>query len=280
MGEVEQFSFHNEARTPGFPRVLDAMRRVDRKDFLDDIFFGSWLFDMDYSWEVERDLKSLVELASNPQEGGLEEAFRAFNDKFVELVRRRTVGVRWNQREQAYLNQGVMLMEHYGCTSPWAVAFMLDQLRLEPGMNVLEIGTGCGYNAAVTSSLIEPDGRLVTVERIPKLIGIGKRHLVGHFGEQGYRQRFRLVCGDGSMGYSTGAPYDRIYLTAGVDRTRFDESCFAAQLNPGHGILLFPETGSLQKAGAFIVKEYRQGELIDEKSFEGITWSALVGKNA
>jgi protein-L-isoaspartate(D-aspartate) O-methyltransferase len=75
-----------------------------------------------------------------------------------------------------------------------------------PLLNVLEIGTGCGYQTAVLAPLVD---KLYTIERIEPLLKRAKERLK----ELGIRNvRFRH--GDGSKGWKTHAPYDGILVAA------------------------------------------------------------------
>ncbi|MGQ0836228.1 MAG: protein-L-isoaspartate(D-aspartate) O-methyltransferase [Gammaproteobacteria bacterium] len=92
-------------------------------------------------------------------------------------------------------------------SQPYIVARMTEAL-LESGPlhNVLEIGTGCGYQTAVLALLVE---RLYTIERIEPLISRAKQRMK----ELGIRNvRFRH--GDGSLGWKAHAPYDGILVAA------------------------------------------------------------------
>src|SRR5215207_6665082 len=91
------------------------------------------------------------------------------------------------------------------------LVLMLEQLQLEEGMNVLEVGAGTGYNAALLSLLVGSRGRVVSVDVDPELARGARRALrVG-----GYR--LRVVAGDGRAGFAERAPYDRIIVTASSD---------------------------------------------------------------
>ena len=93
-------------------------------------------------------------------------------------------------------------------SQPAIMASMLEQLRLEPGMRVLEIGAGTGYNAALLSLLVGDRGRVVSVELDPELARRARRALRG----DGFK--VRVVVGDGRDGFPGQAPYDRIIVTA------------------------------------------------------------------
>lgn len=94
-------------------------------------------------------------------------------------------------------------------SAPHMVALMTDALLPMPGMLVLEVGSGSGYQAAVLGRIVEPSGRVVTVERIPALAERARAALR----ETGVTN-VDVKTGDGSMGYAPGAPYDRIVVTA------------------------------------------------------------------
>ena len=103
---------------------------------------------------------------------------------------------------------------------PAIMAQMLERLRLEDGMRVLEIGAGTGYNAALLSLLAGRRGRVVSVDVDAKVAATARRAL--HVG--GYSAR--VVVADGRAGLARSAPYDRIIVTASSDtvpRPWFDQ---------------------------------------------------------
>ena len=110
---------------------------------------------------------------------------------------------------------------------------MLEQLRVVPGMRVLEIGAGAGYNAALLAELVGPVGSVTTIELDPELASEAAAHLA----VAGYSPaRARVIAGDGWAGWAEGAPWDRIEATVGV----WDISpAWVEQLASG-GVLLAP----------------------------------------
>jgi protein-L-isoaspartate(D-aspartate) O-methyltransferase len=92
-------------------------------------------------------------------------------------------------------------------SQPYMVARMTEALLAAgPVLKVLEIGTGCGYQSAVLSPLVE---KVYTIERISSLLGRARRTL--------RELRIRNVNfrhDDGSVGWATRAPFDGILLTA------------------------------------------------------------------
>ena len=96
-------------------------------------------------------------------------------------------------------------------SQPDIMAIMLEQLDLQPGHRVLEIGTGTGYNAALMAHIVGETGWVVTVDIDQDLIETAREHLKTAGIEQ-----VELICADGGYGYPDAAPFDRIILTVGA----------------------------------------------------------------
>lgn len=96
-------------------------------------------------------------------------------------------------------------------SAPWMVAVMLEELDVQPGDRVLEIGAATGYNAALLDELAEPGGAVTTIELDADLAQRARDALTatGH-------ARVHVVTGDGALGDPDHAPYDKIVVTAGV----------------------------------------------------------------
>ena len=115
-------------------------------------------------------------------------------------------------------------------SQPALMAQMLDQLSVEPGMAVLEIGTGTGYNAALLGQLVGPAGAVLTIDVDPVITGPARRHLAA-----AGASNVEVVTGDGWQP-ETGARFDRIEATVGV----WDLSpAWVERLEPG-GVLVAP----------------------------------------
>jgi protein-L-isoaspartate(D-aspartate) O-methyltransferase len=109
-------------------------------------------------------------------------------------------------RPLAYADRALPIACDQTISQPYIVALMTAALQLSGGERVLEIGTGSGYQAAV---LAELGADVVSVERHAALSHAARAVL----DELGYRN-VRLIVGDGTQGWSPGAPYDRIVVTA------------------------------------------------------------------
>ena len=121
-------------------------------------------------------------------------------------------------------------------SQPWVVARMTAAL-LEYGVpkNVLEIGTGSGYQAAVLATLVE---RVSSIERIDELLRVARRRF-RRLGVGNVRVRHD----DGRSGWSEHAPFDAIIVTAAGPQL---DAALLQQLAPG-GVLVAPLGGSGQQ---------------------------------
>src|SRR5213594_1462476 len=129
-------------------------------------------------------------------------------------------------------------------SQPEIMATMLEQLGLEPGLRVLEIGAGTGYNAALMAHVVGETGTLITMDIDDDIVDGARAHL-----DAAGLSRVRVVLGDGGLGYPADAPYDRIILTVGA----WDVApAWWAQLRPGGRLVLPLTVGGSQKTVAFV----------------------------
>ena len=91
-------------------------------------------------------------------------------------------------------------------SQPYIVAYMAQELKLDPKDKVLEIGTGCGYNAAVLSRIAS---QVYSIEIVEWLAELAKEN-IAKTGIENISTRF----GDGYQGWEEEAPFDAIVLTA------------------------------------------------------------------
>lgn len=95
-------------------------------------------------------------------------------------------------------------------SAPHMVAIMTEALKPCKGNKVLEVGTGSGYQAAVITEIVKPEGHVWTIEIISELASFAESNLR----RAGYSDYVTVLTGDGSKGYAEAAPYDRIIVTA------------------------------------------------------------------
>jgi protein-L-isoaspartate(D-aspartate) O-methyltransferase len=121
-------------------------------------------------------------------------------------------------------------------SQPSLMARMLAALRLSPGLRVLEIGVGTGYNAALLATITGTD--VVSVDVQPDVVA-DARSAIERAGISGVRVRL----GDGFLGAPQDGPFDRIIATVGVGGIPV---AWLSQLAPGGRMLAPIEHGGLQ----------------------------------
>jgi protein-L-isoaspartate(D-aspartate) O-methyltransferase len=114
-------------------------------------------------------------------------------------------------------------------SAPSVVNTMLDLLDVEEGMNVLEIGTGTGCNAALLAERTGGTGRVTTIE-IDPAVADHARAALGATGNP-----VAVVTGDGTLGHPGCAPYDRVIATASALEV---PHAWVEQTRPGGRIVL------------------------------------------
>ncbi len=121
--------------------------------------------------------------------------------------------------ERAYADEAVVTKHDAdgfptsSASQPAIVAIMLEQLAAMPGMRVLEIGAGTGYNAALLAEIVGPQGHVTTVDLDADVTAAARQHLDA----AGYGpDRVTVICADGAYGWAEDAPYDRVILTVGA----------------------------------------------------------------
>ncbi|BDM67517.1 O-methyltransferase [Streptomyces nigrescens] len=131
------------------------------------------------------------------------------------------------------------------CASqPDIVGMMLEQLDVEPGQKILELGAGTGFNAGLLGYLVGEKGHVTTID-VDEDIVDGARAGLAAAGIH----NVEVILGDGAVGHAPNAPYDRIEATVGAHAV---PHAWLEQLAPG-GRLLTPLRlrGSVSRSIAF-----------------------------
>ena len=129
--------------------------------------------------------------------------------RVIEVMRRvpRHLFVDEALRDRAHGDHPLPIGEGQTISQPFIVGRMTELLRLTGREKVLEVGTGCGYQAAVLAELA---ARVCTMERIPRLATRARETLEG----LGYRNVW-VRAANGTLGWPDQAPFDRILVAAG-----------------------------------------------------------------
>ena len=127
----------------------------------------------------------------------------------------------------AYADQALPIACGQTISQPYVVAYMTEQLEVEPQHHVLEVGTGSGYQAAVLSRLARD---VVSVERYRTLADTARERLK----TLGFTN-VTILAGDGFAGVPAQAPFDRIIVTAAADEV---PEALVAQLAEGGKMML------------------------------------------
>ncbi|MBT9141159.1 MAG: Protein-L-isoaspartate O-methyltransferase [Dehalococcoidia bacterium] len=101
-------------------------------------------------------------------------------------------------------------------SQPSLVASMLELLKLQRGMNVLEVGAGTGYNAAMMQEIVGRTGHITTIDIQDDVVDQTRRLLKA----SGYGG-IEVIAADGAQGFPQNAPYDRIITTVGCPDISF-----------------------------------------------------------
>ena len=153
---------------------------------------------------------------------------------------------------QAYEDTSLPIGFNQTISKPQVVARMLQLLLQVPvpaGAKVLEVGTGCGYQAAVLAQLFH---QVYSVERISGLHHKAHQHLLGLHRLGAQIAGLHLILGDGMLGYAPAAPYHAIIAAAGGEHL---PPAWLEQLAPGGRIVApIAPSGSTQQALVVIDK--------------------------
>ena len=138
---------------------------------------------------------------------------------------------------QAWDNSALPIACGQTISQPFVVAYITQELKLEPNMRVLELGTGSGYQAAVLAPLCR---RVYTIERHRPLLKQAEARF-----RQLKLDNVVTKHGDGLTGWPEQAPFDRIVLSCAVSQV---PPILIEQLKPG-GALIAP-IGSVPNSDA------------------------------
>jgi len=182
---------------------------------------------------------------------------------FLEISREKFIPK--SLENHAYIDTPLEIGNGQTISAPHMVAIMCEALDIQKDHNILEIGAGSGYHAAIVSRIIGKKGHVFTVERFPQLAESAKGKL-----DANDIKNVIVKTGDGSMGWPKYAPYDRVYVT-----------CAAPDVPPplikqlkNNGKLLIP----LGRRICDLMLFEKRGDKIFSDNLGGCAFVPLVGK--
>jgi protein-L-isoaspartate(D-aspartate) O-methyltransferase len=168
-------------------------------------------------------------------------------------------------RSRAYEDLPLPIGSGQTISQPYIVAAMTLALRLQPTDRALEIGTGCGYHAAVLSVLVK---EVFTIERRHELASAASEKLA----TLGYRN-VHVHCGDGTLGLPEFAPFDAILVAAAAPAA---PQPLLAQLAES-GRMIIP-VGDADNQELRLIQ--KQAGAFSTKTLEGCRFVPLLGHHA
>jgi len=168
-------------------------------------------------------------------------------------------------RDEAHDDCALPLEHGQTISQPFIVGFMTDALELRPEDRVLEIGTGCGYQAAVLSLLAKDVYSIEIVEPLAKEAAARLQRL-------GYTN-VHTRCGDGRLGWQEEAPFDAVIVTCAPEEV---PTPLVAQLREG-GRMMIPVGAPGVQELLLLTKE--DGELRQFKTMQ-VRFVPMTGEDA
>ena len=167
-------------------------------------------------------------------------------------------------RGQAYGDHPLPIGKGQTISQPYIVALMTQVLQLKGHENVLEIGTGSGYQAAILAQLC---AKVYTVERIDSLLVRARKVF-----DQLHYLNILSKLDDGTVGWPENGPYDAIIVTAGGPKV--PEPLLEQLADPGFLVIPVGE------------KSYQQLQLVSRKNnrlsttvIESVRFVSLIGEH-
>jgi protein-L-isoaspartate(D-aspartate) O-methyltransferase len=182
--------------------------------------------------------------------------------KAMNEVNRETF-VRTSDKYLAYDDTPLSIGQGQTISAPHMVAMMLEELNLSKTDNLLEIGSGCGYHAAVASRMVS---QVTTIERITYLYELACENLESFDNVTVFNE-------DGSRGFFDNSPYQKIMVTCGAPRV---PPPLIDQLEIG-GLMVIPVGGRVAQE-LLTIERTSQGISVSRRP--GVAFVPMIGANA
>jgi len=203
--------------------------------------------------ELRREMLAEIEQETRATASYLDKA--AFDPRVMQVIGRvpRHEFVPDYQKPHAYENRPLAIGHGQTISQPYIVALMTDLLKPDPGDQVLEIGTGSGYQAAILAGLTD---RVYSLEIIEEL-GLQARERLARLGYANVSVRIA----DGYYGWPDEAPFDGIMVTAAASHI---PAPLIEQLKPG-GRMVIPVGGRFQVQQLMLIEKTADGKITNRQ---------------
>jgi protein-L-isoaspartate(D-aspartate) O-methyltransferase len=173
--------------------------------------------------------------------------------------------VRPSDLRRAYADHPLPIGLGQTISQPYIVGYMTEVLKLDPNCNVLEVGTGSGYQAAVCAEIAR---KVYTIEILEKLAKSAKVRLK----KLGYHNVF-VKAGDGYFGWEEKGPFDAIIVTCAAG---FVPPPLIEQLKPG-GRMILPVGSPYGYQTLMLVTKDDKGK-VRSKHLLGVRFVPMLGR--
>jgi protein-L-isoaspartate(D-aspartate) O-methyltransferase len=167
-------------------------------------------------------------------------------------------------RPRAYDDAALPIGYGQTISQPYVVAFMTEQLHLQPTDRVLEIGTGSGYQAAVLAGLVAEVFTMEIIEPLARRAGLDLLRLGC--------ANVRVRTGDGHRGWPEAAPFDAIIVTCAPELV---PSPLVTQLKEG-GRMIIP-VGPLEQQELVLLR--KQGGALEQREVLSVRFVPMTGRD-
>ncbi len=159
------------------------------------------------------------------------------------------------RREESYDDTPLPIGYNQTISQPYIVGVMTELLEVRPTDRILEVGTGCGYQAAVLAELAEEVHSIEIVGALANQAHEMLRRL-------GY-ENVRVHLGDGHRGWPEAAPYDGILLTAAPETL---PAALFSQVKEGRAIVA--PVGPLRHQELVVFQKQADGSFEEKRVFD------------
>ena len=186
--------------------------------------------------------------------------------------------------QHAYQNKAFAIGEGQTISQPYTVAYQTELLELEillenKSINILEIGTGSGYQTAILAYILKHKKATITSIEFYKNLHQKAQttlNILSKYSEIFDFQSVNLICADGSQGFSKNAPYDRILVTAATPDVSQSMKNWLEQLKIG-GKLVVPVGNRKSQVMCRYTK--KDEKTIELERFDAFRFVPLLGEN-